>query len=220
MSQGVIIVSMKWRAKNQKKGNIGEKKTLEILRKLPSERFRVSDGMLFKYNGRSVQIDSFVISENAVFIVETKNIGGFIEGDMADRHWWQEQATRHNKLYNPLMQASGQGKFVQEVLSKHNKLNINIVPLVVFSNDSIIQVTGNVKPITKFYTLVETLIEYDKMVFDKMKTNPRAVKYDIDRVLEAMREHDCTTNGEVKSHNNYAYAVAQKRKKASYLGSS
>ena len=44
---------------------------------------------LQKYNGETTEIDAILIHENAVFILEIKNLYGKITGNIDDKHWNQ-----------------------------------------------------------------------------------------------------------------------------------
>ena len=56
-----------------KSGKEGEKRVSRILRR---HGFRVFDDLIFKENGRTVQIDHIAVSEDYLLIVETKTMGG------------------------------------------------------------------------------------------------------------------------------------------------
>ena len=190
-----------------KKGETGEKKAINILRSLPSEHFRSSEGFLFSYKGRTNQIDCLMVSRNAVYVIEVKNIGGIITGNISDKYWWQEQPLRHNRIYNPMRQASRQAQRIREVLQYEHDMHVNILPFVVFSNDSILQIEGETRSISKFYNLAETIVNLDRLVNDINKNNNIRFIGNIDYIMQTILNYSNNSKNAIKRHNKYAYAV-------------
>ena len=67
-------------------GNIGEKKVSLRLHLLQDE-YKIFDDVYLDINGCSVQIDHVVVSKYGVFIIETKNIKGWIFGTDKSEYW-------------------------------------------------------------------------------------------------------------------------------------
>ena len=91
-----------------KSGKEGEKRVSRILRR---HGFRVFDDLIFKENGRTVQIDHIAVSQDCLLIVETKNHGGLISGCSYEKSWRQiTPAGRIYTFYNPVWQNYGRRK--------------------------------------------------------------------------------------------------------------
>ena len=75
----------------------GEKAVARRLWLLSSKKYFVINDLLFeKANGNTTQIDHVVVSPYGVFVIETKNISGYIYGSENSSTW-----TRHWKGYAP-----------------------------------------------------------------------------------------------------------------------
>ena len=82
------------------KGDFGEMivKSIFNLRSLKNKEHYLINNMCFSdSSGNSHQIDHVVIMENGVFVLETKNIFGYIAGSISDHYW---AITNGGKKYN------------------------------------------------------------------------------------------------------------------------
>jgi len=111
-------------------GWFGEKKTqFSLWVSLKNDLYlRHHDVILPSKNG-SAQIDHLVISPFGIFIVETKNLKGWIYGDATQSSWTQVIYRSKHKFQNPLRQTFRQKKVIAEFLGVREK---HIHPLVAF----------------------------------------------------------------------------------------
>ena len=81
----------------------------------------------------TTQIDHIIVSEYGIFIVETKNMKGWIFGDEKQKFWTQKIYKHTNKFQNPLHQNYKHIKTIQNALNiEQNK----IFSVIVFTGDS------------------------------------------------------------------------------------
>lgn len=81
----------------------------------------------------STQIDHVIVSRYGVFVVETKNIKGWIFGSPNQKTWTQQIYKHKNKFQNPLHQNYKHTKILESLLG----LNDNqVFSVVVFVGDS------------------------------------------------------------------------------------
>ena len=74
----------------QRVGLSGEDRVARRLERLPHEIYRVvNDVMLPTVDGITTQVDHVVVSRFGVFVIETKNYGGWIFGNEKQRTWTQ-----------------------------------------------------------------------------------------------------------------------------------
>ena len=55
-------------------------------------------------NGRTTEIDLVAITEKGIFVIESKNYGGWIFGDAQSKQWMQVFKHERHQFYNPVMQ--------------------------------------------------------------------------------------------------------------------
>ena len=86
------------------KGWFGEKQTqFGIWLKLGDEYTRFHDIIVPTYNG-TTQIDHILLSRFGIFVIETKNINGWIFGNEKSKYWTQCLYGKKYKFQNPLHQ--------------------------------------------------------------------------------------------------------------------
>ncbi|WP_372972627.1 nuclease-related domain-containing protein [Marinobacter sp.] len=81
----------------------------------------------------TTQIDHLIVSPYGVFVVETKNMKGWIYGEERQRYWTQKIYRHSQKLQNPLHQNYKHVKSVQNLLGLGDQ---QVHSLVVFVGDS------------------------------------------------------------------------------------
>jgi len=109
------------------KGWFGEKKTaLNIWISLDATIYRrFHDVILPSING-STQIDHVLVSPYGIFIVETKNINGWVFGSEDQAKWTKSVYGKNYSFQNPLRQTFRQKKILSQYLDL-DELNIHIV---------------------------------------------------------------------------------------------
>lgn len=99
------------------KGEAGEsyvKKAID--RKLPSKAYRSIHDLTLPTKRGTAQIDHVVISPHGVFVIETKNLTGWIFGSAGQRNWTQTIYGEKFQIQNPLRQNFGHMKAIQAIL--------------------------------------------------------------------------------------------------------
>lgn len=89
------------------KGWIGEKMVSQIgLRQMDPAVYRVFDDIyLPRTDGKgTTQIDHVVVSKFGVFVIETKNMKGWIFGSPEQRQWTQQLFRKKSRFQNPVHQ--------------------------------------------------------------------------------------------------------------------
>ena len=100
------------------KGKIGEAfvKTVNALTLDKEIYVPVNDVTLQLSDGSTTQIDHILVSKYGVFIIETKNMKGWIFGGEHQKEWTQQIFKQKHKFQNPLHQNYRHLKAVEEIL--------------------------------------------------------------------------------------------------------
>ena len=101
-------------------GLAGEHWVKQELKKLPKQ-YKVLNNILIMYNDKTHQIDHIVVSENGLFIIETKQINGYITGNDYDKNWRVKSGRKTYYMYNPIHQNYGHKEHIND--TKINKKN-------------------------------------------------------------------------------------------------
>ncbi|WP_054943642.1 nuclease-related domain-containing protein [Paenibacillus ihuae] len=82
----------------------GETSTLELLSYLPDEYSIIPDLKIITKSGES-QIDFIVIGKSGIWIIENKNMKGYISGELKDRNWLKEKVSSGGNTYTDSFQS-------------------------------------------------------------------------------------------------------------------
>tara|TARA_R110002124_G_scaffold286421_2_gene467288 strand:+ start:1792 stop:2550 length:759 start_codon:yes stop_codon:yes gene_type:complete len=86
------------------KGVFGEFQVNLILKKLPSNEYYLIKNVTLPTKEGTTQIDHIIVSQFGVFIVETKNMKGWIFGSANQKLWTQKIFKYSSKFQNPIHQ--------------------------------------------------------------------------------------------------------------------
>ena len=125
----VLIIKTPWF-----KGIAGEF-YINVLAKMlfDKKEYHLIKNIILSTEGGSTQIDHIIVSVFGVFVVETKNMGGWIFGNETENTWTQKIYKHSNKFQNPLRQNYKHVKTLQELLGLKDT---QIHSLVVFVGNS------------------------------------------------------------------------------------
>ncbi len=121
------------------KGWFGELQVNLAARFFLNNDYHVVKNVTFPTEDGSTQIDHIIISPFGVFVVETKNMRGWIFGRERDRYWTQKLHKNHSqKFQNPLRQNYKHTKTLTELLGLPET---KVKSLVVFVGGSTFKTT-------------------------------------------------------------------------------
>lgn len=120
--------------RRRNKGDIGESRISILNESGLDENYIGLDNVLIPLpDGGTTQIDHIVVSPYGLYIIETKNMGGWIYGNEYDSQWTQVLYKQKYTFQNPLRQNY---KHCQVIASALNLDNSLIHSVIVFIGDS------------------------------------------------------------------------------------
>jgi len=133
---------------------------------LDKEKYHLIKNVNLPTDGGSTQIDHIIVSRYGVFVLETKNIKGWIFGNANQKMWTQQIYKHKNKFQNPLHQNYKHTKVLGELLGLSET---QLFSVVVFVGDS------------TFKTEMPDNVTYGKgyIRFIKSKTQPILSESDV-----------------------------------------
>jgi hypothetical protein len=116
------------------KGHLGEF-TVNVSARLflDKDRYHLIKNVTLPTEDGTTQIDHIIVSRYGVFVVETKNMKGWIFGNAKQRQWTQKIYRYSQKFQNPLHQNYKHVKTLQSLLGLDDE---QVCSLVVFVGDS------------------------------------------------------------------------------------
>lgn len=101
--------------------------------RLDKQKYHLIKNVTLPTEDGTTQIDHIVVSEFGIFVIETKNMNGWIFGDEKQKTWTQKIYKQTNKFQNPLHQNYKHVKTIESALGiDHSK----IFSLIVFVGNS------------------------------------------------------------------------------------
>lgn len=99
-------------------GASGERRVNSTLRnKLPDQDYILLENFTLPTSRGTTQIDHIVLSRYGIFVIETKNMSGWIFGGESQARWTQVMRRHKSQFQNPLRQNYHHVKVVQDLLS-------------------------------------------------------------------------------------------------------
>jgi restriction system protein len=156
------------------KGWVGEMQgSLAAKIRLDSQIYRsINDVTMPTANG-TTQIDHVIVSKYGIFVVETKNIKGWIYGDEKQSRWTQVLFGKKYRFQNPLLQNSRHTKALSEFLGiEHSKIH----SLVIFWSEC------------EFKTpMPPNVLDRGYSAYIKSKTEVLFTDEEVDQIYEAIK---------------------------------
>lgn len=159
------------------KGKLGETWT-RIIGKINLDKkiyHQIHDVTLPAEDG-TTQIDHIIISKFGIFVIETKNMSGWIFGDQYSQTWTQTKNKQKYKFQNPLRQNH-----------KHIKVLKNILAIDESKIFSIIAFVGDAKLKTELPENVTVGSDYVRYI--RSKNTPIIKEHDIEEIIERIEKN-------------------------------
>ena len=151
------------------KGRSGERKIGNRLREFAgkSDGARCLHNIILYTRDGTTQIDHILVSETGIFVIETKNMSGWIFGGERQKKWTQVIYKKKTIFQNPLHQNYKHVKAVQNLLEVDEHLVINVV---VFAGDAEFKTKMPENVVTK-RNLSKYLESFNQRLFSQEKIN-------------------------------------------------
>ncbi|OXY82396.1 nuclease-related domain-containing protein [Oceanimonas doudoroffii] len=114
------------------KGFFGEFLVNRMLSRLPGNEYTLLKNITLPTEDGTTQIDHVLVSEFGIFVLETKNMKGWIFGSTQQKQWTQKIYRHTSKFQNPLHQNYKHTKTLESVLNMSPE---HIHSLIVFVGD-------------------------------------------------------------------------------------
>ncbi len=105
----LLFVGLAWYIRTPSfRGAMGEARVNSALRRaLDEAQYRIFQDVTLQTGTETTQIDHIVISRFGVFVIETKNMKGWIFGQSGQARWTQQLFRHRSSFQNPLRQNHG-----------------------------------------------------------------------------------------------------------------
>jgi len=147
-------------------GDMGERVTGSILERYLPDGYTVIQNAKIYYDDGVSETDNIIVGRTGVFVVEVKNIKGYITGDYADRDWHQDKTDRYGiehekEFYSPVKQI---GTHIYRLANflRDNKIFTHINGAVYFANPATeVELTGEPNNVPVFtHDTTQELLDY------------------------------------------------------------
>ncbi|WMN64883.1 nuclease-related domain-containing protein [Vibrio parahaemolyticus] len=151
------------------KGVFGEFLVNRLLSKLPESDYTLIKDVTLPTNDGTTQVDHIVVSRYGIFVVETKNMKGWIFGSARQKQWTQKIYRHSSKFQNPLHQNYKHIKALETLLGCSEE---HLHSVIVFIGDStfktemppnVTYARGSIRYIQKFNDVVFSDNDYARL---------------------------------------------------------
>ncbi|HGS4906476.1 TPA: NERD domain-containing protein [Vibrio parahaemolyticus] len=151
------------------KGVFGEFLVNRLLSKLPESDYTLIKDVTLPTNDGTTQVDHIVVSRYGIFVVETKNMKGWIFGSARQKQWTQKIYRHSSKFQNPLHQNYKHIKALETLLGCSEE---HLHSVIVFIGDStfktemppnVTYARGSIRYIQKFNDVVFSDKDYARL---------------------------------------------------------
>jgi len=184
---GIILIKAALKSRSFK-GWLGELRVKRVARvQLDEERYRQLHDVTLPTSDGTTQIDHIIVSSYGIFVIETKNMGGWIFGNPNQPKWTQTFGKSKNSFQNPLRQNY---KHIKELDALLQIGEDKLFSVVVFAGDA------------EFKTdMPDNVIRSDELAkYVRTKDVPLLTENEMQRILlkinDAMLERSRTTSKE------------------------
>ena len=126
----IFLVTRLFRKKREQSeiksaGNKGEAYFNNMLKSILRNDDVLIRNVCLQVNGKEAEIDSLIINNNGIFIVEVKNYNGRLYGDIDDFEWTKEKISPGGNVFykqvkNPIKQIKRQTYILSQFLKENN----------------------------------------------------------------------------------------------------
>ncbi|OSP12691.1 nuclease [Vibrio alginolyticus] len=151
------------------KGVFGEFLVNRLLSKLPESDYTLIKDVTLPTSDGTTQVDHIVVSIYGIFVVETKNMKGWIFGSARQKQWTQKIYRHSSKFQNPLHQNYKHIKALETLLGCSEE---HLHSVIVFIGDStfktemspnVTYARGSIRYIQKFNEVVFSDKDYARL---------------------------------------------------------
>lgn len=119
-----VMTQLSWKSLIVIRGNAGERRVYNALKKLPDDYYILND-VTITVGNRKAQIDHIVVSMHGLWCIETKAHLGSIYGADDDKNWTQIKKSKDGRtfthvFYNPVTQNRVHCQRVHNLISKNS----------------------------------------------------------------------------------------------------
>ena len=198
----LIIVFILFLKSSFIKGFIGEFLTnLSVKSKLDKDKYHLLKNITLPSKDGTTQIDQIIISIYGIFVIETKNMKGWIFGNTHQKKWIQKIYKHESTFQNPLHQNYKHIKTIENILG----VNIDkIFSIVIFMGDCTFktEIPENVFIGSKF---VSYILSKRKILFSEKEVNEMIVlleKENLSNMHKISSSHKDHVQEIIKQKNN------------------
>ncbi|MEZ5946776.1 MAG: NERD domain-containing protein [Hyphomonas sp.] len=183
------------------KGLLGEVQVNSSLRgQLDQQQYRLIKDLTLPAGDGTTQVDHVILSRFGVFVIETKNMTGWIFGTEKQAQWTQTIYRKKSRFQNPLRQNYKHIKTIQELLGLKNH---QLHGIVVFVGSGVPKTQMPASVVWGTRSLVEYIRSKRDVVFDQE---------DLDGVAERLTGVQLKAGMQTRrTHNRHVKAIAAER---------
>ncbi|AAT28005.1 nuclease-related domain-containing protein [[Mycoplasma] mobile] len=204
----IFIFLFRQNSKNRiikKIGEVAEKRINSSLKAWSKQSKSIFiNSSLYKYDDNKLfEIDSILITNRAIIVVEIKSMTGIIKGDGEVKDWKKVLGNQVFTFYNPILQNNRHIEHIIRIIKK----KIPIISLVIFSNKvSELQISN----IPKHVLLIQHKDLYTSLDTAQLALETKISYSDMQDLQKTIKSHRTNKLSDISLHRNQAREKAKK----------
>lgn len=149
------------------------------------------------YGGNSTEVDVAYIVKNCVFLIECKNYNAIVDNhnDIDSEYWVANYGSKWFKFRSPILQSRGHVRALKKylinrrILNRSDISNLNIISLVVFSNNTKFSNTLQTSTQNGEYVIHQNdICTYIQNIVETQSLNDRTIEPKLSKVFNTLTE--------------------------------
>jgi hypothetical protein len=172
-----------------KTGYYGEALTFMELEKL-NHYGKIMTNLYIPTENGTAEIDLLYISSNGIYVIESKNLKGWIYGNENHKYWTTVIYRNKVKFFNPIWQNNKHIKYLRKIV------NVPLHSVIVFSNRCSLKIIHYDNSLTKIVKR-KYLVKYLERQLNK---NPISTNEPIDETYNLLNKYKLKSKAEKQKH--------------------
>lgn len=199
----IVKIVIEIRNTPKMKGKRGEKNVNnKLTRYLNSDEYTSFTNITIPTTDGSTQIDQIVFSKYGIFVIETKNMQGWIFGKENDKNWTQQIFKKKTMFQNPIRQNYKHMKSLEAINIPFNKMH----SLIIFTNKES-QLKNNINIVMPLKDMIDYILSFREEILTRSEIAEyinilQSVAYEDSRHTDKMHINNLNKRREAPTNYN------------------
>ncbi len=180
--------------------DVGESRVINCIHDANLPLYHLINNITLPTSEGSTQIDHVLITDTAIFVIETKHYQGWIFGGPNQKQWTQTIYRKKSRFQNPLSQNDGHIQALRQLFKLPSESFVN---LVVFSGAASLK-TEMGESVIQLKDLISYISAFRPTIFDERKISYIVGRIEMKRLQRSIETDEYHINRLASKYSNTA----------------